>query len=82
MTLEELKKLIADDEGETVEVKETTGKRGDACETLCAFLNYDPPICDSNPCNLRIAHVLYLCKLQWLADAGFCICQGQGAISG
>lgn len=25
MTLEELKKLIADDEGETVEVKETTG---------------------------------------------------------
>ena len=27
MTLEELKKLIADDEGETVEVKETTGRR-------------------------------------------------------
>ena len=27
MTLEELKKLIADDEGETVEVKETTGQR-------------------------------------------------------
>ena len=41
MTLEELKKLIADDEGETVEVKETTGQRGDACETLCAFLNKD-----------------------------------------
>lgn len=39
MTLEELKKLIADDEGETVEVKETTGQRRDACETLCAFLN-------------------------------------------
>ena len=41
MTLEELKKLIADDEGETVEVKETTGQRIDACETLCAFLNKD-----------------------------------------
>lgn len=27
MTLEELKKLIADDEDETVEVKESTGKR-------------------------------------------------------
>ena len=41
MTLEELKKLIAKDEGETVEVKETTGQRVDACETLCAFLNKD-----------------------------------------
>ena len=41
MTLEELKELIADDEGETVEVKETTGQRRDACETLCAFLNKD-----------------------------------------
>ena len=41
MTLDELKKLIADDEGETVEVKETTGQRVDACETLCAFLNKD-----------------------------------------
>lgn len=27
MILEELKKLIADGEGETVEVKETTGRR-------------------------------------------------------
>ena len=27
MTLEELKKLIADDEGVTVEVKESTGQR-------------------------------------------------------
>ena len=27
MTLEELKKLIAGDEGETVEVKDTTGQR-------------------------------------------------------
>ena len=51
MTSEELKKLIAGDEGETVEVKEATGQYLDACETLCAFLNYDPPICDSNPCN-------------------------------
>ena len=29
MTLEELEKLIADDEGETVEVKETTGQRSE-----------------------------------------------------
>ena len=29
MTLEELKKLIADDECETVEVKETTGQRSE-----------------------------------------------------
>ena len=57
MTLEEIKKLIADDEGET-------------------------PVCDSNSRNPRIAHVLYRCKLQWLADAWFCICQGQAAISG
>ena len=28
-------------EGETLEVKETTGQRVDACETLCAFLNKD-----------------------------------------
>ena len=41
MTLEEIKKLIAGDEGGTVEVKETTGQRRDACETLCAFLNKD-----------------------------------------
>ena len=39
MTLDELKKLIADDEGETLEVKETTGQRRDACETLCAVLD-------------------------------------------
>jgi ATP-dependent DNA helicase RecG len=39
MTLGELKELIAKDEGETVEVKESTGQRRDACETLCAFLN-------------------------------------------
>ena len=30
MTLEELEKLIADDDGEAVEVKEATGQRRDA----------------------------------------------------
>ncbi len=39
MTLEELKKLIATDEGETVEVKETTGQRRNAYET--AHLNWE-----------------------------------------
>ena len=39
MTIEELKTLIASGEGETLEVKETTGQRVDACETLCGFLN-------------------------------------------
>ena len=34
MTLEELKKLIAKDEDETVEVKETTGQYLDACEMI------------------------------------------------
>ena len=29
MTLEERKKLIAEDEGETVEMKETTGQRSE-----------------------------------------------------
>ena len=33
MTLDELKQLIAKDEGETVEVKEIAGQRRDACET-------------------------------------------------
>ena len=41
MTLEKLKALIAPGEGVTLEVKETTGQRVDACETLCAFLNKD-----------------------------------------
>ena len=41
MTLEELRAIIASGEGETLEVKETTGQRVDACETLCAFLNKD-----------------------------------------
>ena len=34
MTLEELKKLIAKDEDETVEVIETTGQYLDACEMI------------------------------------------------
>ena len=41
MTLEELQTLILSGEGETLEVKETTGQRVDACETLCGFLNKD-----------------------------------------
>ena len=40
-TLDELQILLAQGEGETVEFKETTGQRVDACETLCAFLNKD-----------------------------------------
>ena len=39
MTAEELKKLIADGESDRLEFKETTGQRGEACRTLCAFLN-------------------------------------------
>lgn len=39
MTLQELEWLIAQGEGESLEFKETTGQRRDACETLCAFLN-------------------------------------------
>lgn len=41
MTIEELKEIIARDECETIEFKESTGQRVDACETLCAFLNRD-----------------------------------------
>ena len=41
MTSAELEKLVAKGEGEMLEWKETTGQRGDACETLCAFLNRD-----------------------------------------
>jgi len=39
VTTEELEELVAAGEGTTVEFKETTGQRGDACHTLCAFLN-------------------------------------------
>ena len=41
MTLDELKERMVSGEGTTVEFKETTGQRRDACETLCAFLNKD-----------------------------------------
>ena len=41
MTLDELKELIADSESDRLEFKETTGQRGEACRTLCAFLNGD-----------------------------------------
>ena len=41
MTLDELKELIAGGEGDRLEFKETTGQRGEACRTLCAFLNGD-----------------------------------------
>ena len=40
MTKADVERLIADDEGETVEVKETTGRRVEACRTLYAFLNW------------------------------------------
>lgn len=39
MTLKGLKELLSAGETERVEFKESTGQRGDACETLCAFLN-------------------------------------------
>ena len=41
MTFKELESIITSGEGESLEVKETTGQRVDACETLCAFLNKD-----------------------------------------
>lgn len=39
MTKEDIERLISDDEGGTVECKESTGQRIEACRTLCAFLN-------------------------------------------
>lgn len=39
MNLEELQALAASGEGESLEFKGTTGQRGEACRTLCAFLN-------------------------------------------
>ena len=41
MTFDKLNELIAGGEGERLEYKETTGQRGEACRTLCAFLNGD-----------------------------------------
>ena len=39
MNLKELENLLTDGESGTVECKETTGQRVEACRTLCAFLN-------------------------------------------
>ena len=39
MTLEELIELVTRGESESVEFKETTGQRVEACHSLCAFLN-------------------------------------------
>ena len=39
MKLHELESFVAAGESETMEFKETTGQRGKACRTLCAFLN-------------------------------------------
>ncbi len=39
MTLDELRDLIAGGESDGLEFQETTGQRGEACRTLCAFLN-------------------------------------------
>ena len=41
MTFDKPNELIAGGEGERLEYKETTGQRGEACRTLCAFLNGD-----------------------------------------
>ena len=40
MTLEELEKLIADDDGEAVEVKEATGQRRDARNKRVSNCNF------------------------------------------
>lgn len=39
MNLKDLEKTVAAGESETLELKETTGQRKEACRTLCAFLN-------------------------------------------
>ena len=39
MTIDELRRIVQGGESETVEFKETTGQRGEAAKTLCAFLN-------------------------------------------
>ena len=41
MTRERLEELIECGEGARLEFKETTGQRGEACRTLCGFLNGD-----------------------------------------
>jgi len=39
MTVDDIQKMIADNEGEVFEYKATTGQRVEGCRTLCAFLN-------------------------------------------
>ena len=39
MTVDDIQKMIADNEGDVFEYKATTGQRVDGCRTLCAFLN-------------------------------------------
>lgn len=41
MSLDELRRLVAEGESDCLEFKETTGQRVEACRTLCAFLNGD-----------------------------------------
>lgn len=41
MTRRHLEALVSRGEGAQLEFKETTGQRGEACRTLCAFLNGD-----------------------------------------
>ena len=39
MTVDDIQKMIADNEGDVFEYKATTGQRVEGCRTLCAFLN-------------------------------------------
>ena len=40
MTLDEIRRMAASGESETVEFKETTGERNEAAKSLCAMLNH------------------------------------------
>ena len=39
MRLDDFQAIVTSGEGERLEFKATTGQRGEACRTLCAFLN-------------------------------------------
>ena len=39
MTVDDIQKMIADNEGDVFAYKATTGQRVEGCRTLCAFLN-------------------------------------------
>lgn len=41
MTIDDIKKLIASDESNTLELKKTTGELKDGMHLVCAFLNSD-----------------------------------------